>query len=308
MKKNKTPKVIIVILNWNNWQDTIECLESVNKSEYRNFEVIVVDNGSTNNSVQKIKNKFNTMILLETGENLGFSAGVNYGLKFAINNHADLILLLNNDAIVSKTAVTELVKRISRDERVGLIGGKILFLEDKHKIWSAGGRIKKTTKRTYQFGEGRYDDGKYNTEREVDFLSACCLLIRKEVIEQIGWYDPDYFMYYEDVDFCVRAKQYSYKIVYWPQAVIWHKVGGASNKSLMDYYRMRNYLLFLKKRYSYPQISIRLLGTYIFVERLLRIFVRKIIYRDRERILNRLSALIKGFKAGLAISLKCIII
>lgn len=308
MKVNKEHKVAIIILNWNSWQDTIDCLNTVFKIDYPNFEVIVVDNGSTNNSVKEIKKKFNNATILETGENLGFSGGVNLGIKYAINNHADFILLLNNDAIVSKIAVTELVTRISGDERIGLIGGKILYLGDKHKIWSAGGGIKSLTKKTYQFGEKRYDDGKYNAEREVDFLSACCLLIRKEVIEKIGWFDPDYFMYYEDTDFCVRAKQHSYKIIYWPQAVIWHKVGGASNKSFMDYYRMRNYLLFLKKRYSYPQVGIRLLGTYIFVERLLRIFVRKIIYRDRERILNRLSALIKGFKAGLAISLKCIII
>jgi len=300
MKENKTPKVIIVILNWNNWQDTIECLESVNKSEYPNFVVIIVDNGSTNNSVKEIRRKFNNATILETGENFGFGVGVNYGIKYAIDNQADFILLLNNDAIVSKTAVTELVNRISRDERIGLIGGKILFLEGKNKIWDAGGRIKKITKMTFEFGDKKSDDGKYNTEREVDFLSACCLLIRKEVIEQIGWFDPDYFMYYEDTDFCVRAKQHSYKIIYWPQAVIWHKVGGASNKSFMDYYRMRNYLLFLKKRYSYPQMGIRLIGTYIFAERLLRIFGRKIIYRDRERISNRLSALIKGFKAGIS--------
>lgn len=296
----KEPKVAIIILNWNNWQDTIDCLESVYQIDYPNYQVIIVDNGSENESVKEIKRRSNGVILIEVEKNLGFSRGVNFGIKYAIDNHADFVLLLNNDTIVTTNVLTELVNRINRDERIGLIGGKILYLGNKNKIWSAGGGIKCLTKRTYQFGEMKQDNGKYDVEREVDFLSACCLLIRKQVIEKIGWFDPDYFMYYEDVDFCVRAKQQSYKIIYWPQAVIWHKVGSASNKSFMDYYRMRNYFLFLKKRFSYTKLSLGTIGVFIFVERFIRILLRKLIYKDPERISERILSLVRGFKTGLS--------
>ncbi|MFQ5688125.1 MAG: glycosyltransferase family 2 protein, partial [Candidatus Scalindua sp.] len=291
------PKVTIVILNWNNWSDTVDCLESVYDINYPNFEIVVVDNGSTDNSVREIKSRFDSLTLLEAHENLGFSKGVNYGIKFAMNNNAEYVFLLNNDTIVDKNVLTELVGRISKDQKVGLVGGKIYFLNEKDKIWSAGGGIKPFSKRTYHFGENQFDNREYDSEREVDFLSGCCLLIRKEVIREIGLFDTDYFMYYEDADFCLRTKEL-FKVIYYPQAKIWHKVGNASRKSNIDYYRMKNHFLFLEKRYFNNKFIIKIIGLFIFVERVMRIFLREVVFHDSEKISNRMSALIKGFKVG----------
>jgi GT2 family glycosyltransferase len=317
MNISDPPAVSIIILNWNNWQDTVQCLESLYQIDYSNYQVIVVDNGSTDDSVLQLKQRFNPINLFETGRNLGFSGGVNFGIEQA--KTSDLILLLNNDTIVAKNFLTELVRKITSDDTIGLVGGKIYYYEaaerdafmhrtkqsikglhyNKNKIWSAGGGISKFTKRTFHFGEKKSDRGQYDQEREVDFLSGCCLLIKREVIEKIGLLDSDYFMYYEDVDFCLRAKKRHYKIIYSPQAVIWHKVSGSSLRSSIDYYRMRNYLLLQKKQYNYNIYKILLLGVIASIERILRIVSRKIILGYHEKVIIRLRYLIKGFKEGL---------
>jgi GT2 family glycosyltransferase len=200
-----------------------------------------------------------------------------------------------------------------------LVGGKIYYYEaaecdafmhrpvqsikglqsNRYKIWSAGGGINKLTKRTFHFGENKNDRGHHDQEREVDFLSGCCLLIKREVIEKIGLLDSDYFMYYEDVDFCLRVKEQGYKILYVPGSIIWHKVRQPASKRFVDYYRMKNHLLLLKKRYAYKPMMSCLIGSYLFVERVARILFRKLIYRDPEKITDRLSALIKGLRDGL---------
>lgn len=302
-----SPSVAIIILNWNNWQDTIECLESLAQIDYPNYQIIVVDNGSTDDSAARIRERFPTIQLLETGKNLGFSGGVNLGITQA--GKRDLILLLNNDTLVAKNFLTELVKTICSNETIGLAGGKIYYYEETdresfrqrqpYKIWSAGGGISKLTKRTFHFGDKKIDQGQFDHQREVDFLTGCCLLIKWQVIETIGLLDPDYFMYYEDVDFCLRAKEHGYKIIYSPRAIVWHKVRQVAKKQFVDYYRMRNHFVLLKKRYSYKLLASCLIGKYFLIERTGRILVRKFIYHDAEKISDRIAALFNGFRDGL---------
>ncbi|HEX9974417.1 MAG TPA: glycosyltransferase family 2 protein, partial [bacterium] len=122
-----SPSVAIIILNWNNWQDTVECLESLSQIDYPNYQIIVVDNGSTDDSVPQIRQRFGTIHLLATRENLGFSGGVNFGIEQA--KTSDLILLLNNDTLVAKNFLTELVRKIISDDTIGLVGGKIYYYE-----------------------------------------------------------------------------------------------------------------------------------------------------------------------------------
>lgn len=302
----KSPSVAIIILNWNNWQDTVECLESLAQIDYPNYQIIVVDNGSSDDSVSQLKQRFNTIRLFETEKNLGFSAGVNFGIEQAEKN--DLILLLNNDTLVAKNFLTELVKIIRSDDTIGLVGGKIYYYEGtecdafmhrkKNKIWSAGGGISRLTKRTFHFGDKKIDQGQYDQQREVDFLTGCCLLIKRQVIETIGLLDPDYFMYYEDVDFCLRAKAQGYKIVYSPQAIIWHKIRQVAKKQFVDYYRMRNHFVLIKKRYSHHLFTRCLIGKYFLIDRTVRIFFRKFVYHDKEKISDRIAALFNGFRDG----------
>jgi GT2 family glycosyltransferase len=314
-----SPSVAIIILNWNNWQDTVQCLESLSQIDYPNYQIVVVDNGSTDDSVLQLKQRFNAISLLESEKNLGFSGGVNFGIEQM--KTSDLILLLNNDTLVEKDFLTGLVRKITSNDTIGLVGGKIYYYEaaecdafirqladvqsikglhsNRNKIWSAGGGISKLTKRTFHFGENKNDRGQYDQEREVDFLSGCCLLVKRDVIEKIGLLDPDYFMYYEDVDFCLRAKEQGYKILYVPGSIIWHKVRQPASKRFVDYYRMKNHLLLLQKRYAYKSISRCLAGSYLFIERTVRILMRKLIYRNAESVAKRIRSLWRGYFEGL---------
>ncbi|MFZ5516349.1 MAG: glycosyltransferase family 2 protein [Candidatus Zhuqueibacterota bacterium] len=308
MNEMASPSVAIIILNWNNWQDTVECLESISLNDYLNYRIIVVDNGSADDSVAQIGQRFKSIQLLETGKNLGFSGGVNFGIERA--KATDLILLLNNDTLVDRSFLTELVRKIASDPAIGLVGGKIYHYDSEQchagfsrsnqcKIWSAGGGIHQFTKRTFQYGEGKIDRGQWDREREVDFLSGCCLLVRRDVIEKIGLLDPDYFMYYEDVDFCVRAKKAGFKICFTPKSVIWHKVSKSSDKSERDFYRIRNAIIILRKQFGFSKLKIVMVVAIISMERLLRMLARKFILFDKDSITKRAVQLFSGTLNGL---------
>jgi GT2 family glycosyltransferase len=300
MKTNKInregPKVSIILVNWNNSGDTIECLESLEQLTYQNFEIIVVDNNSTDNSIKELEN-VNNIHLIQNNNNLGFAGGNNVGIELALKGKSDYILLLNNDTVVDKEFLSVFVNKVAADINIGVIGGKIYYYNYPDKIWSAGGGITKVTKRTFQYGENEKDKEKYNLEKEVAFLSGCCMLIKRDVFEKVGMLDEDYFMYYEDVDFCVRAKQF-FKIMYTPEAIIWHKVSATTEKSFRDYYRIRNYLYLLKKRFVKNIFLVLLFSSLIFTERLSRMIIRKVLLSDSEKFSSRFSALVSGFIAG----------
>ncbi|MBD3341421.1 MAG: glycosyltransferase [Candidatus Lokiarchaeota archaeon] len=185
------------------------------------------------------------------------------------------------------------------DDEIGIVGSKILLMQPYNRIWSAGGKISGITKRTSQYGQGVIDNGQFNQPRDVDFVSGCCMLIRREVFERIGTFNEDFFMYYEDVDFCVRAKAASYRILYWPDAVIWHNASASSNRSFRDYYRMRNHLWFVRRNDLIRGFGLCTIGLILFVERFGRILMRKYVMKDNESINARLSELVKGFNHGL---------
>jgi len=298
---HKQLKVSIILLNWNNPYDTVECIESLKEISYPNYEIIVVDNNSTDDSIKELENIRNIQ-LIRNDSNLGFAGGNNVGIEYALKRSSDLILLLNNDTVVEKEFLSVLVKRAVADKNVGIIGNKVYYYSEPAKIWSAGGGITRLTKRTFQYGENKIDKKRFIREMEVDFLSGCCMLIKREVFERIGLLDAEYFMYYEDVDFCLRAKKL-FKIIYTPGAIIWHKVSATSNKSYRDYYRMRNYIYLLRKRYETNLFIIFFVCCPIFAERLLRIIVRKAILNDSEKLTSRVSALVNGFVAGVKYSL-----
>jgi len=290
-------KVSIVLVNWNNAYDTISCIKSLKKINYPNYEIIVVDNSSTDDSTKELANVNNINLILNDS-NLGFAGGNNVGIKYILKGDSDFVLLLNNDTVVEKSFLTVLVKRAIADKNIGVLGGKIYYYSDPAKIWSAGGGMTKLMKRTFQYGENKSDEERFNRQKDVDFLSGCCMLIKRDVFEKVGLLDEDYFMYYEDVDFCLRAKKFC-KIIYTPEAIIWHKVSVTTEKSYRDYYRMRNYVYLLKKRYEINLFHILLFSSVIFFERLLRMFFRRIFFNDSEKLSNRISALVRGQVDGL---------
>ncbi len=222
---------------------------------------VVVDNGSTDDTVEKLSNyKLPNMSyrFIKTGENLGY-VGNNVGIRDAYNQGADYLILLNNDVILPKDLITKLVETAEKDKKIGLLAPKMYFAKgyefhkDRYKkedlgkvIWYAGGFIDWDNVYSNHRGVDEVDRGQYDKEIEVDAANGACLLIRNEVIAGIGYLRDKYFMYWEDADYCLRAKKAGWKIVYTPETCLWHKVSASSGigSNLNDYFLTRNRLDF----------------------------------------------------------------
>lgn len=244
------PKVFIVIINYNGYKDTIECVKSLYKINYNNFEIVIVDNKSTNNSVDYLKKFLKGCILIESRENLGFAGGNNLGIKYALKNRADYILLLNNDTLVESNFLDEMLNSFCKDISIGLVGCKIMYYPEKNIIWYGGGKIDWFKFSGNHFGMREIDNGQFNQQKEIDFMTGCCMLIKREVFEKVGLLSEEYFMYLEDLDYCVKIKQANYKIWYNPKAIIYHKVGlssGGEESTFSIEWSIRNRLLFMNK-------------------------------------------------------------
>jgi len=246
---NTWPRVAIIVLNWNGGDDTLACLESLTQLDYPAFEVVVVDNGSTDGSVPAIRERFPGATVIENGENLGYTGGNNVGLYYALAQGTDYALLLNNDTEVSLDFLRLLVKGAEADAMVGIAGPTIYYHDRPDVIWSAGGAIAWQRGRTWMVGLNERDTGQFGQEpREVAFVTGCALLAKRAVLEQAGMLDERFFAYYEETEWCVRAQRAGFKIVHVPQAYVWHKISPAtqSDSPVVHYYMIRNRLLFLK--------------------------------------------------------------
>lgn len=246
------PRVFIIILNWNGWRDTIECLESLKKIDYPNYKIVVVDNGSEDDSAQIIQNKYSQdIVFIETGKNLGFAGGNNVGIKYALGEKAGLLLLLNNDTKVAPDFLTKLVEAAQRDLKIGIVGPKILFWDQPEKIWFGGGRINWLKTKGEHIDYKKTDNINFSGLKESDYITGCCLLIKKEVIDKIGFLKEDYFLYYEDTDWCLEAKEAGYKIIYVPASRVWHKASVKTKEGSTNfiYYHSRNGLV-LSRRHN----------------------------------------------------------
>lgn len=245
------PQVSIIILNWNGYKDTVECISSLEEIVYENCQIVLVDNGSDINEAEILEKDFSIIKTIRSDKNLGFSGGNNVGIKYALDLNADYILLLNNDTIVKTNFLKPLLKKFLDEKEVGIVAPMINYYDEPQRIWTVGGSISRIR------GSGFADSNKWesqvsNEDREVGFVSGCCMLIRREVFEKIGLLDENYFLYLEDTDFCYRIKEAGYKIFMTPKSKIFHKVNSSTkNNSLLPlYYTTRNRLYFAKKNFK----------------------------------------------------------
>lgn len=254
------PKVFIIILNWNQPDLTIECLESVKKLRTENCELktIIVDNGSTDKSIEKLNAK-SKIVMLETGENLGFAGGNNVGIEHALEHGADYVMLLNNDTVVDAGLVEGMLKTFKEHPKTGAVSPKIYFAKgyEFHKkrykkselgnvIWYAGGDLDWKNVYGSNHGVDLVDHGQFDEVKEIDFGTGCCILVPSEVIQKVGMLDEKYYLYLEDADWCQRIKNAGYQVLYTPNGYLWHKVSQSSGigSGLNDYFITRNRLLF----------------------------------------------------------------
>ncbi|HSX04495.1 MAG TPA: glycosyltransferase family 2 protein [Rhabdochlamydiaceae bacterium] len=248
------PKIAIIILNWNRPTDTLECLESLQKIHYSNYEIVVVDNGSTDDSVALIKQSYPTLCMIENGENLGFAEGNNRGIEAALAKNADYILLLNNDTVVHPDILQAFAAAATEHPNAGAFGAKIYFYDEPTLIWHAGGDIDKHG-RCVHIGCGECDlEKKRETIAKIGYACGCAILIKSEVVRRVGMLCPKFFLIWEEIDFCWRVRNAGYDCLFVPKAKLWHKIStsfeGGNHGPIWQYFYWRNRLLFLEKHLS----------------------------------------------------------
>jgi GT2 family glycosyltransferase len=290
------PKIGIVLVNYNGLEFQNNCIDSINESTYKNFMIIVVDNGSSDGSVEKLKFSYNQVEILEMKCNLGVAEGNNIGIRHALKNNCEYILLLNNDTEIEKNMLKILVEKANPGT---LAVPKIYYHGHKNLIWCAGGEINWSKGITVHYGMNKRDSDIYKKEKYIQYAPTCCMLIHRDVFNSIGIMDEKYFMYYDDTDFCVRATNHEFKILYVPEALLWHKVSSSSGgeESLTTiYYTNRNRLYFISK---YIEKSFRVV-MFFYVSRLIKM-VRWIFTNKRMNVKILIKAILdyKNNKLGI---------
>lgn len=241
------PLVWAVVVNWNG-RDVLEpCLRTLLASSYSNLSVLVVDNASTDGSVELVREEFPPVRVAEQSSNLGFAAGVNAGLEYALDEGADYVLLLNNDIELDGNAVSALVEAALEHPMSAFVGPMIYYADRPSVIWSAGGAVSFWTGNIRHVGLREEDAGQYIGVTEVDYVTACAVLASAEAVRTVGPMDEGYYMYNEDTDWCVRARDAGFDVLFAPSARIWHKVSMSSGGGLTPfktYHRLRSTLRF----------------------------------------------------------------
>lgn len=337
------PQVSIVILNWNGWIDTLECLESLYQIVYPNYNIILVDNGSKDQSIEKIRkyaqgdievesdffdynhdnkplkvleftkeeseanseeindlNIKHQLILIKNIKNEGFTEGNNIGIRFILKNlNSKYILLLNNDTVVDKSFLTELIDTAGKNTSIGICGPKTYYYDDPDKIQSNGGKINMWFGRSYNIDANKTDLPGKESPQEVDFVMGSALLFKTEVALKIGLLYAPYFAYWEETDWCIRAKKEGYKVMSVPASKIWHKssVSLSDYNPLRIYYILRNNIIFMrrnaKKRYL-PSFFL-----FYFILRMPSFIVGNIFYNSNKNTIKLIKMTIKAIKNGL---------
>lgn len=276
------PKVYIIVLNWNGWEDTIECLSSLLKLNYANFQIVVVDNGSTDESVEKIKDWIagKKIELIETKQNLGFAGGNNIGLRYAIDQgDFGYAWILNNDTTVDPESLKYLVERMARDPKIGICGSVILDYDERTKISGLIGSYDRWLGQAFCRRMNNVYDLKNieeykKLERKMDYVPGASMLVSKEFLNDIGLMCEDYFLFFEEIDWATRAKK-KYTLALAFESIVYHKSSVSIKKKeqemssqkkgfnlIHDRYVTRNRLLFTAKFFPYalPLVYLSIFG------------------------------------------------
>ena len=244
-----------VVVNWNLPEETITCIHSLLEAGLDERDIILVDNGSTDDSVNRFRNCFNEVVLLPLDRNLGFAGGSNQGIKVALEQNAEWVFLVNNDIVISQRALVNLFDTVFSFPSFEIWTPVIFYYHHPHLIWSAGDQLITGTLFTRPLFTTRKLPRKVPPAIEVDFATGCSLLVHSEVFTRIGLFDSSFFMYGEDVEFCWRARQCGYRIACATRAFVWHKVSqsSATQHKLSQYWRIRNQCRFYKHAVSNRQ-------------------------------------------------------
>jgi len=248
---NCSPCVITIILNTNRRDDTLACLRSLRDSSYKNHKTIILDNASTDGSVEAFRSQFPAVQIISLSENQGYAGNNNVGIEVAMDQIADWVFVLNEDTVLAVDCLEQMVAAGERDDATGIVGPMVYHFDEPEIIQSAGGALGRNWDSVH-LSQNEIDDGRFRQPAEVDWISGCAILVRWEVIAQIGMFDERFFYYWEETEWCLRARKYGWKIILAPQAKLWHK--GVQRDYQPDpsvtYYDTRNRFLMMSKHHA----------------------------------------------------------
>lgn len=296
-------KIAVIVVNWNGRELTSRCLETLQASEMRPCRVIVFDNGSADGSVEWIRQSFPESEVLESENNLGFTGANNAAIRHALRDEIEAVWILNNDTEVHPGCLERLSQCLQTDALIGAVGPKILYADPPHRIWYGGAKLNPFSFRAPHSNIGREKGFGPSQPEEVDFITGCSLLIRREAIEKVGVFDDSYFAYGEDLDWCIRAKKAGFRLVYVPTAIIWHKVAASLRKNAMagqrgtasplaHYLHCRNTLWVMRRHARRP--GQLLIAASLFLFRQLPVFAGMLLLGRFKKAIARGKGLFEG--------------
>ena len=264
MNSMSLPLVITVILNTNRRDDTLEALASLQKNTYSNHQVIVLDNASTDGSVEAIRDHFPLTRILKLTDNLGYAGNNNVGIEEALNLGADWVFVLNEDTVLAKDCLSEMIEAANRDSGIGIVGPMVYHHDEPDVIQSAGGSLGPYWQ-SQHIGQNEPDTGQFSAIRDVEWISGCAILVKRQVIEQVGGLDARFFYYWEETEWCLRARRNGWRVIHVPNAKLWHK--GVQRdyqpKPSVTYYSTRNRLLMMSKHNASLKIWLHAVWQYL---------------------------------------------
>ncbi|WP_164508064.1 glycosyltransferase family 2 protein [Lapidilactobacillus wuchangensis] len=244
------PKVAIIVLNYNNYSDTIECIKNIRKVNYSNYEIVVVDNHSTDNSRKHLEVAlFANEVFLQASTNRGYAAGNNIGIKYALMNDADYLCILNNDVEVDPDFLTVLVDALEKNSQIGVAGPKICDFKNRREVQSAGAMVNMNYGRATDLYKGEDIDKISQSVISCDYVGGACMMIRASLVQSVGYIPENYFLFYEENEWCAKFKKHGYQIACITKATIWHKGSHTINQisGLSEYFMYRNLVIFVRR-------------------------------------------------------------
>jgi len=292
------PRVAAIVLAYNGREVTLQALRSLRRMTYPSFDLVVVDNGSTDGSAAAIGGAFPEVALLRAEANLGAAGGANLGIRWALERGYDYLLLLNNDIEVDPRMLEELVAAAEGDSRIGAVGPKAYYHGDPERIWSAGGRIRFREAVTRERGQGEIDRGQYDRDVEVDYLNGCAVLVRRRAFEEVGLWDPLFHLAVEDADWCLRARRAGYRCLYAHRARLWHMVSHTTGpyRAAKTYQTGRSTAIFVRRHAGLAQWASFLL---FYAAAFPAAYLRELPRRNQGAAVAKLRGVLAGFRVPL---------
>lgn len=295
----KIPKVAIVSLNWNGLEHlTYFCNSAVNV-DYDNYFIVIVDNASSDGSIDFIKNNFPNIKIVKNSSNLGYSKGFNTGIEYAIDNGAEYLLITNNDLLLDRKILKAGIALFSEDKKIGYMGGKVYDLNTEKRLQYAGGRTFENFISMPSRGAGELDVGQYEEVEDFDYMDDVCSIVSKELINKVGSYDSDFFFDFEETEWNFRIRSQGYRIVYNPLMKVWHRnhgsTGGNRLTSFAEFNSWRGKVLFHFKTQTRNEFLYFLLS-FLFFSIPIRFLVLSIKYSKPNLFIYTIKGLLSSLK------------